>query len=99
MNNKKQTSENRSTEVIAYILNQYDKENVDRNLDVCAELVLISRIIMQRFRKNFGIDFKKNMYVEKAIEDVLAEIKKDKDHNSVVELIKNYRQYQEKKLN
>ena len=99
MNNKKQTSENRSTEVIAYILNQYDKENVDRNLDVCAELVLISRIIIQRFRKNFGIDFKKNMYVEKAIEDVLAEMKKDKDHNSVVELIKNYRQYQEKKLN
>ena len=99
MNNKKQTSENRSTEVIAYILNQYDKENVGRNLDVCAELVLISRIIMQRFRKNFGIDFKKNMYVEKAIEDVLAEVKKDKDHNSVVELIKNYRQYQEKKLN
>ncbi len=39
------------------------------------------------------------MYVEKAIEDVLAEMKKDKDHNSVVELIKNYRQYQEKKLN
>ena len=99
MNNKKQTSENRSTEVIAYILNQYDKENVGRNLDVCAELVLISRIIMQRFRKNFGVDFKKNMYVEKAIEDVLAEMKKDKDHNSVVELIKNYRQYQEKKLN
>ena len=49
-------------------------------------------------KKTF-IDFKKNMYVEKAIEDVLAEMKKDKDHNSVVELIKNYRQYQEKKLN
>ncbi len=99
MNNKKIISETRSTEVIAYILNQYDKENINRNLDVCAELVLISRIIMQRFRKNFGIDFKKNMYVEKAIEDVLSEMKKDKDHNSVVELIKNYRQYQEKKLN
>ena len=99
MKNKKIISETRSTEVIAYILNQYDKENVDRNLDVCAELVLISRIIIQRFRKNFGIDFKKNMYVEKAIEDVLSEMKKDKDHNSVVELIKNYRQYQEKKLN
>ena len=61
MNNKKQISETRSTEVIAYILNQYDKENINRNLDVCAELVLISRIIMQRFRKNFGLDFKKNI--------------------------------------
>ena len=39
------------------------------------------------------------MYVEKAIEDVLTEMKKDKDHNSVVELIKNYQLYQKNKLN
>ena len=37
--------------------------------------------------------------MEKAIEDVLAEMKKDKDHNSVVELIKNYQLYQKNKLN
>ena len=62
-------------------------------------MVLISRIVMQRFRKNFGIDFKKNIFVEKAIEDVLAEIKKDKDFDLVTETIENYRHFQEKKLN
>ena len=59
MKNKKLLSETKSSEVIAFILDQYAKENIDRDLNVCAELVLISRIVMQRFRKNFGIDFKK----------------------------------------
>lgn len=99
MKNKKLLSETKSSEVIAFILDQYAKENIDRDLNVCAELVLISRIVMQRFRKNFGIDFKKNIFVEKAIEDVLAEMKKDKDFDLVTETIKNYRHFQEKKLN
>ena len=99
MKNKKLLSETKSSEVIAFILDQYAKENIDRDLNVCAELVLISRIVMQRFRKNFGIDFKKNIFVEKAIQDVLAEIKKDKDFDLVTETIENYRHFQEKKLN
>ena len=60
---------------------------------------LRNKLINEFKSKNFGIDFKKNIFVEKAIEDVLAEMKKDKDFDLVTETIKNYRHFQEKKLN
>ena len=59
-------SELKAMEVLAFILEQYDKENIDRDLEVCSELVLISKLIMQRYRTKYGIDFKKNGNVEKA---------------------------------
>lgn len=92
-------SELKAMEVLAFILEQYDRENIDRDLEVCSELVLISKLIMQRYRIKYGIEFKKNGNVEKAKEYIIEQIKKDEAYNGVLELIKNYREYKEKHLN
>ena len=92
-------SELKAMEVLAFILEQYDRENINRDLEVCSELVLISKLIMQRYRIKYGIEFKKNGNVEKAKEYIIEQIKKDETYNGVLELIKNYREYKEKHLN
>ena len=93
-------SELHSMSVITFILEQFEKENVDRNMEVCAELILISRLLMQRFKKRFGLKVKENDLVEKAKLEIIEEMKKDESYESLIYLIKNYRQFKEKpKLN
>lgn len=92
-------SELHSMSVITFILEQFEKENVDRNMEVCAELILISRLLMQRFKKRFGLKVKENDLVEKAKLEIIEEMKKDESYESLVYLIKNYRQFKEKNLN
>ena len=41
MKNKKLLSETKSSEVIAFILDQYAKENIDRDLNVCADMDIV----------------------------------------------------------
>ena len=45
------------------------------------------------------ISFKKNQNIEKAKQQVIKEIKKDKTYGNVFEIINNYRNYKKKDLN
>ena len=47
---KLSNSEVKVTEVISFILEQYRNEKVNQDLDVASELILIARILHQRFR-------------------------------------------------
>jgi len=51
-NNKR--IEIKAMEVVAFILEQYDKEQIDKDIDLCAELVLISKIVMTRLKKRYN---------------------------------------------
>ena len=92
-------SELKAIEVLDFILKQYDQENIDRNLEVCSELDIICKLIMQRYKTKYDISFKKNQNIEKAKQQVIKEIKKDKTYSNVLEVIKNYRNYKNKHLN
>ena len=43
-------SEVKVTEVISFILEQYRNEKVNHDLEVASELILIARILHQRFK-------------------------------------------------
>ena len=47
---KLNNSEIRVTEVISFILEQYKNEKVNQDLEVASELILIARILHQRFK-------------------------------------------------
>ena len=43
-------SETRVTEVISFILEQYRNEKVNQDIEVASELILVARILHQRFK-------------------------------------------------
>ena len=92
-------SELKAIEVLDFILKQYDQENIDRNLEVCSELVIICKLIMQRYKTKYGISFKKNKNIEKAKQQIIKEIKKDKTYVNVLQVIDNYKKYKKTNLN
>ena len=47
-----QRLEIKAMEVVAFILEQYDDEKIDKDIDLCAELVLISKLVMSRLKKD-----------------------------------------------
>ena len=100
MERKKLTnSETRVTEVISFILEQYRNEKVNQDMEVCSELILIARILHQRFKKANGISVKENYSVELAKKGILKEIKDDDYYDLIKEFISDYRQFRDKKLN
>ena len=52
---KLNNSEIKVTEVISFILELFRNEKVNHNLEVTSELILIARILHQRFKINNGI--------------------------------------------
>ena len=48
-------SEIKVTEVISFILEQFRNEKIIHDLEVTSELILIARILHQRFKINNGI--------------------------------------------
>lgn len=89
----------RSTEITMFILELFDKENVDRDIEVCAELILISRLIQQRLMIRFGKKFVKNSFIEKAKIEIIDEMKKDDAYDSIKYLVQNYRDFKSKNFN
>ena len=89
----------RSTEITMFILELFDKENVDRDIEVCAELILISRLIQQRLMIRLGKKFVKNSFIEKAKIEIIDEMKKDDAYDSIKYLVQNYRDFKSKNLN
>ena len=91
-------SETHVTEAISFILELLRKRNVKQNLEVFSEIILIARVLHQRFRETDGIKVKKNISIELAKKEILKTVEKDKYYDLLKRFIKDYRQFREKNL-
>ena len=95
-NNQLSWPERQVTEILNFILEQYKNENILQNLEVSSEIILIARILHQRFKKANGISVKENYSVELAKKGILKEIKDDDYYDLIKEFIKDYKESQKK---
>tara|TARA_B110000881_G_C18091405_1_gene278378 strand:+ start:28 stop:330 length:303 start_codon:yes stop_codon:yes gene_type:complete len=91
-------SETRVTEVISFILEQYRNEKVNQDIEVASELILVARILHQRFKISNGTQTKEDKSVQIAKNEILKEIKDDEYYELIKNFIKNYRQFRDKTL-
>tara|TARA_B100001027_G_scaffold215036_1_gene188239 strand:- start:630 stop:926 length:297 start_codon:yes stop_codon:yes gene_type:complete len=96
---KLNNSEIRVTEVISFILEQYKNEKVNQDLEVASELILIARILHQRFKISNGTQVKEDKSVVIAKNEILKEIKDDEYYQLIKNFIKDYRQFRDKNVN
>ena len=96
---KLNNSEIKVTEVISFILGQYRDQRIDHDLEVTSELILIARILHQRFKINNGIKVKEDKSVILARDEILEEIKNDEYYHVIKSFIKDYRQFRDKNVN
>ena len=96
---KLNNSEIKVTEVISFILELFRNEKVNHNLEVTSELILIARILHQRFKINNGIKIKEDQSIILAREEILKEIKNDEYYELIKSFIKDYRQFRDKNVN
>ena len=92
-------SETKVTEVISFILEQFRIEKVNQDLDVAAELILIARILHQRYRISNGKQVKQDKSVVSAKIEILKEIKNDEYYELIKNFIKDYDQFRNNSLN
>ena len=92
-------SETKVTEVISFILEQFRSEKVNQDLDVAAELILIARILHQRFGISNGKQVKEDKSIVSAKIEILKEIKDDEYYELIKNFIKDYDQYRKNSLN
>ena len=92
-------SETKVTEVISFILEQFRSEKVNQDLDVAAELILIARILHQRFRISNGKQVKEDKSIVSAKIEILKEIKNDEYYELIKNFIKDYDQFRNNSLN
>ena len=92
-------SEIKVTEVVSFILEQFRNEKVKHDLEVTSELILIARILHQRFKINSGLKIKEDKSINLARDEVLKEIKNDEYYELIKSFIKNYRQFRDKTIN
>ncbi len=91
-------SETRVTEVISFILEQYRNEKVNHDIEVASELILVARILHQRFKISNGTQVKEDKSVQIAKNEILKEIKDDEYYGLIKNFIKDYRQFRDKTL-
>ena len=96
---KLNNSEIKVTEVISFILEQFRNERVDHDLEATSELILIARILHQRFKINNGIKVKEDKSVVLAKSEILKEIKDDEYYELIKNFINDYRQFRDKNVN
>ena len=96
---KLNNSEIKVTEVISFILEQFRNERVDHDLEATSELILIARILHQRFKINKGIEVKEDKSVVLAKNEILKEIKDDEYYELIKNFINDYRQFRDKNVN
>ena len=96
---KLNNSEIKVTEVISFILELFRNEKVNHNLEVTSELILIARILHQRFKINNGLKIKEDQSIILAREEILKEIKNDEYYELIKSFIKDYRQFRDKTIN
>ena len=83
-------SETHVTEATSFILELLRKRNVKQNLEVFSEIILIAKILHQRFRETDGIKVKKNISIELAKKEILKTVEKDQYYNLLKQYIKDY---------
>jgi len=96
---KLNNSEIKVTEVISFILGQFRDQRIDHDLEVTSELILIARILHQRFKINNGLKIKEDQSLILARDEVLKEIKNDEYFHVIKSFIKDYRQFRDKNVN
>ena len=96
---KLSNTEVKVTEVISFILEQYRNEKVNHDLEVASELILIARILHQRFKISNGTQVKEDKSVIFAKNEILKEIKDDEYYELIKNFIKDYRQFRDKNVN
>ena len=96
---KLNNSEIKVTEVVSFILEQFRNEKVNHDLEVTSELILIARILHQRFKINSGLKVKEDKSINLARDEVLKEIKNDEYYELIKNFIKDYRQFRDKNVN
>ena len=87
------------TEIISFILEYYRNEKVNQDLEVTSELILIARILHQRFKISNGTQVKEDKSVILAKNEILKEIKDDEYYELIKNFIKDYRQFRDKNVN
>ena len=95
---KLSNSEVKVTEVISFILEQYRNEKVNQDIEVASELILVARILHQRFKISNGTQVKEDKSVVLAKNEILKEIKDDEYYELIKNFIKDYRQFRDKNL-
>ena len=71
---KLNNSEIKVTEVVSFILEQFRNEKVNHDLEVTSELILIARILHQRFKINSGLKVKEDKSINLARDEVLKQL-------------------------
>ena len=99
VNNESTKLENNVTEIINFILKNYNKNKILLNTDICSELILIIRILNQRFIKSKGFKIKEYKAVNLLKKKILREINDDEYYDLIKNFITNYRQFKNKNLN
>ena len=97
--NKINNSKIKVTEIINFILEKYRDEKVSHDLDVAAELILIARILHQRFRISNGKEVKEYKSLLLAKNDILKEIKDDEYYELIKNFINDYDQFRNNSFN
>ena len=83
-------SEIRINEIIILILEAYKKESIKQNLEIFTELILISRIIYNRFKVSNGIKTKDDKFIKLAKNKILVEINDDENYENIKKFINNH---------
>ena len=83
-------SEIRINEIIIFILEAYKKESIKQNLEIFTELILISRIIYNRFKISNGIKTKDDKFIKLAKNKILTEVKVDENYKNIKKFINNH---------
>jgi len=84
-------SEIRINEIIIFILEAYKKESIKQNLEIFTELILISRIIYNRFKLSNGIKTKDDKFIKLAKNKIFTEIKVDENYENIKKFINNHK--------
>ena len=98
-NKRSKKLENNVTEIINFILKNYNKNKILLNTDICSELILIIRILNQRFIKTKSCKIKEYKSVNLLKKKILREINDDEYYDLIKNFITNYRQFKNKNLN
>ncbi len=100
MEGKKLTNlETKVTEVISFILEQYRNEKVNQDMEVCSELILIARILHQRFNITDGLNIEQDPSLILAKKEIIIKVENDEYYDHIIHLFNQYRQHRINKLN
>ena len=85
--------------VISYILSLMKKKSVDCNIETCAELILIARILKQRFNITDGLNIEQDSSLIFAKKEIVKKVENDEYYDHIIHLFNQYRQHRINKLN